>query len=179
MTSGWYLEHVTTGEKIFLHYGDNVMGSSPFCKIIFCAPFKNIARKHANLIINDDQVMLKPLVSSMLYFKKFKTQKTLSAAQTDLNEIFIDDTRVDNSSESPLTEGSVITLGIKTSALFVPGNRAVFTLKKMGPCVDEMDLVSEDGDSQNPNKTPLRRSLRVRNPPLRYRSPKFLVRKRK
>ncbi|KPU77745.1 uncharacterized protein Dana_GF27386 [Drosophila ananassae] len=159
MTSGWYLEHVATGEKIFLHYGDNVMGSSPFCKIIFCAPFKNIARKHANLIINDDQVKLKPL--------------------TDLNEIFIDDTRVDNSSESPLTEGSVITLGIKPSSLVVPGNRAVFTLKKMGPCVDEMDLVSEDGDSQNLNKTPLRRSLRVRNPPLRYRSPKFLVRKRK
>lgn len=64
MSSCWYLEHVTTRDKIILHKGDNVMGRHSRCRIVMKASYEYVSREHVNMIVDGDKVVVQSMVSS-------------------------------------------------------------------------------------------------------------------
>lgn len=58
----WYLEHVTTGARLILHNGTNLMGRHSRCRIILGGQYQFVSREHANIIVSEKGVEVESLV---------------------------------------------------------------------------------------------------------------------
>ncbi|XP_052845078.1 uncharacterized protein LOC128257881 isoform X2 [Drosophila gunungcola] len=130
MSSGWYLQHVTTGSRHILHKGDNLVGRHSRCRIVLAGKYEYVSREHAKIIVSDERVVVQSLNA--------------------LNGIFINDGKLGGKiNRLAVAEGSVISLGVTGIPIAdVTGVHAIFTLKKMKPTVEEIVLTSDDDDTQ-------------------------------
>ncbi|XP_016965727.1 uncharacterized protein LOC108034952 [Drosophila biarmipes] len=130
MSSSWYLQHVTTGQRHILHNGPNLVGRHSRCKIVLAGSYQFVSREHANIIVNNDDEVV---VQSM----------------NPLNGIFINDGKLSEKiNRLAVAEGSTISLGVTGLALEeVKSIHAIFVLKKMHPTVVEVILSSDDDDT--------------------------------
>ncbi|KAH8320201.1 hypothetical protein KR067_003106 [Drosophila pandora] len=136
--SSWYLEHVTTRDKIILHKGDNVMGRHSRCRIVMKASYEYVSREHVNMIVDGDKVVVQSMNA--------------------LNGVYINQGRLSNKIKClEVLEGSVISLGVEGPAIDVPANHAMFILRKIAPLEEAVVLSSDDDDTNPlpPLKTPL------------------------
>lgn len=60
--SYWYLEHVSTGKKLILQTGDNIIGRHSCCKIVL-RDYDFVSRQHAKFIVVSENVSVEQLVS--------------------------------------------------------------------------------------------------------------------
>jgi len=56
----FYLEHVPTGDRVFLEEGENTIGRDPDCSINM--HFLYMSRKHVHILVENDRVFIKDLV---------------------------------------------------------------------------------------------------------------------
>ncbi|XP_017074121.1 probable helicase senataxin [Drosophila eugracilis] len=129
MSTVWYLEHITTGNRIILHNGTNLVGRHSNCRIVLGANYQYVSREHAEIIVSDMGVVVKALHT--------------------LNGVFINEGKIYGKVNSiTVAEGSVIGLGLPASAVEkVTSIHAIFYLKKLKPTVPEIILSSDDDDT--------------------------------
>ncbi|EDV50392.1 uncharacterized protein LOC6543807 [Drosophila erecta] len=128
MSSVWYLEHVTTGARLILHNGTNLVGRHSRCRIILGGQYQFVSREHANIIVSEKGVEVESL--------------------KPLNGLFINGGFLgDKINRLAVAEGSTISLGVAEANLIeITGVHAIFTLKKK-PAVEEIVLSSDDDDT--------------------------------
>ncbi|XP_017958110.1 uncharacterized protein LOC108652433 [Drosophila navojoa] len=126
--SYWYLEHVSTGKKLILQAGDNLVGRHSCCKIVL-KDYDFVSRKHAKFIINCENIVSVEQVHA-------------------LNGIFINEIKLEVKIKS-LISGDRIGLGVQLESLedVVPPNYAIFHLKQMCPNAADIVIISDDEDS--------------------------------
>ncbi|EDW93837.1 uncharacterized protein LOC6533407 isoform X2 [Drosophila yakuba] len=129
MSSVWYLEHVTTGARLILHNGTNLVGRHSRCRIILGGQYQFVSREHANIIVSEKGVEVQSL--------------------HPLNGLFINGGKLgDKINRLAVAEGSTISLGVTGISLNeITGIHAIFTLKKKEPVVEEIVLSSDDDDT--------------------------------
>ncbi|EDW18602.2 uncharacterized protein Dmoj_GI11996 [Drosophila mojavensis] len=125
--SYWYLEHVSTGKKLILQSGDNLVGRHSCCKIVL-KDYDFLSRQHAKFIINSENIV---------------SVEQLNA----LNGIFINEIKLEVKIQS-LTSGDRIGLGVQVESLddVVPPNYAIFHLKQMCPNAADIVIISDEED---------------------------------
>ncbi|XP_017011857.3 uncharacterized protein Setx [Drosophila takahashii] len=127
MSSVWYLQHVTTGQRHILHNGTNLVGRHSRCRIVLAGTYEFVSREHAKFIVRDNGVVVQSMNA--------------------LNGIFINDGKLsDKINRLPVAEGSIISLGV-TGIEKITGIHAIFVLKKMEPTAEEVILSSDDDDT--------------------------------
>ncbi|KAH8361625.1 hypothetical protein KR084_010673 [Drosophila pseudotakahashii] len=129
MSSVWYLQHVTTGQRHILHNGTNLVGRHSRCRIVLAGTYEFVSREHAKFIVRDNGVVVQSMNA--------------------LNGIFINDGKLgDKINRLPVAEGSTISLGVTGIPLKeITGIHAIFVLKKMEPTAHEVILSSDDDDT--------------------------------
>ncbi|XP_044313916.1 uncharacterized protein LOC123037421 [Drosophila rhopaloa] len=130
MSSGWYLQHVTTGSRHILHKGINVVGRHSRCNIVLAGTYQYVSREHAKLDVSDGGVVVQSMNA--------------------LNGIFINEGKLgEKINRLAVAEGSTISLGVSGVPLKeISSIHAIFVLKKIVPTAEEVILSSDDDDTQ-------------------------------
>ncbi|XP_070853367.1 uncharacterized protein [Drosophila suzukii] len=81
----FYLEHVPTGDRVFLEEGENTIGRDPDCSINM--HFLYMSRKHVHILVENDRVFIKDLESRNGTFINFLGIRI----DKDYRQIFVDD----------------------------------------------------------------------------------------
>lgn len=63
MGSSWYLEHVTSRERIFLYSGENLVGRHSCCNINLSGTYVFVSREHVKIVVSDAGVIVQDWVS--------------------------------------------------------------------------------------------------------------------
>ncbi|KAH8247988.1 hypothetical protein KR032_006655, partial [Drosophila birchii] len=128
--SRWYLEHVTTGERIDLNQGENLMGRHSCCRITLGQRYDFVSREHVNIIVSDAGVIVQEMNSR--------------------NGVFINEQRMSGEfRRMPVVEGTIISLGVEGHFTDIPRNYPIFVLGKVDTEADEIVLLSDDDDDTN------------------------------
>ncbi|XP_017016613.1 uncharacterized protein [Drosophila kikkawai] len=132
MGSCWYLEHVTTRDRIVLSRGENLIGRHSSCKIIINQPYDYVSRVHVKMTVNDAGVLVQSMNTS--------------------NGVFINEQKMkDQTTSKQVVEGTIISLGVEGHITNAPRNYPIFVLRKV--VTEEEDLIelsSDDDDDTMP-----------------------------
>ncbi|KAH8293687.1 hypothetical protein KR054_002967 [Drosophila jambulina] len=131
MAGRWYLEHVTTRDRIDLHQGENLMGRHSCCKITLGQIYDFVSREHVNIIVSNAGVVVQEMNSR--------------------NGVFINEQRMSGEfRRMPVVEGTIISLGVEGHYTDIPRNYPIFVLRQVAAEAMEIVLSSDDDDDTRP-----------------------------
>ncbi|XP_017136075.2 titin homolog isoform X1 [Drosophila miranda] len=122
----WYLEHLSTKERVILHNGKNTIGRHSTCKIV--VTYAYISRKHVEITVSPNEVLVRCL-------------KAPNGVYVNAEEI-----AQDGAVGVPVREGDTICLGCPIPEK-VSRTYAVFRLKKGADDLDQIVILSDSDDS--------------------------------
>ncbi|KAH8351645.1 hypothetical protein KR059_010376, partial [Drosophila kikkawai] len=125
----WYLEHVTTRDRIDLNQGENLMGRHSCCRISLGQSYDFVSREHVNIIVSESGVIVQEMNSR--------------------NGVFINEERMSGEfKRMPVVEGTIISLGVEGHFTDIPRSYPIFLLRKVATEAEEVVLLSDDdGDT--------------------------------
>ncbi|KAH8363823.1 hypothetical protein KR200_004658 [Drosophila serrata] len=127
MGSCWYLEHVSTGDRIVLNKGENLIGRHSTCKITINQTYDFVSRVHVKMTVSDAGVLVQSMNTS--------------------NGVFINEQKMkDQNTRTKVVAGTVISLGVEGHITNVPRNYPIFVLRKVVPTAEQIVLSSDDDD---------------------------------
>ncbi|XP_017016615.1 uncharacterized protein [Drosophila kikkawai] len=129
MACRWYLEHVTTRDRIDLNHGENLMGRHSCCRISLGQSYDFVSREHVNIIVSESGVIVQEMNSR--------------------NGVFINEQRMSGEfKRMPVVEGTIISLGVEGHFTDIPRSYPIFLLRKVATEAEEVVLLSDDdGDT--------------------------------
>ncbi|XP_068143433.1 uncharacterized protein [Drosophila tropicalis] len=123
----WYLEHVTTKNRVLLSFGENIIGRHSSCNIVLNELYDYLSRQHMKIIISSTGVKL--------------------ISMNAMNGAFHNGVRIE-AEEKPAFEGDVISLSIQEPEYPVPSRHGVFKLKKAVILGEEIVITSDDDNTE-------------------------------
>ncbi|EDW76713.2 uncharacterized protein Dwil_GK19858 [Drosophila willistoni] len=125
----WYLEHVTTRNRVLLSSGENIIGRHSSCNIVLNELYDYLSRQHMKIIVSSTGVKLRSMNA--------------------MNGAFHNGVRLE-AEEKSAVEGDVISLSIQDPEYPVPSRHGVFKLKKTVILGEEIVITSDEDDDTEP-----------------------------
>ncbi|SPP87179.1 uncharacterized protein LOC117589305 isoform X2 [Drosophila guanche] len=123
--SCWYLEHLSTQERVILPKGKSTIGRHSACRIVLNYAF--MSREHVEMSVNSNAVLVKCLNAS--------------------NGVFVNNAKIQKKPDGvPVSEGDLISLGCPLLEKKCSKKWAVFSLKKVPVQTEEIVLSSDSED---------------------------------
>ncbi|BFF99601.1 uncharacterized protein DMAD_07460 [Drosophila madeirensis] len=142
--SCWYLEHLSTQERVILPNGKSTIGRHSACRIVLNYAF--LSREHVEMSVNANAVLVKCLNAP--------------------NGVFVNDAEIQKKPDGvPVREGDLISLGCPLPKKKCSKTWAVFSLKKVSVQTEEIVLSSDSEDELLP-RPPLNSALECKVEPV-------------